>query len=93
MSASDPLSGPLSGPLDDARAVLASPALYDELTRRLAEALIARHAERLDLEDEADQAGAEVARRGEQLRELGADVPRTEWDGPGVRPATGLGGK
>lgn len=78
-----------SDPLDDARAVLASPALYDELTRRLAEALLAQRAERLDLEAEADRAGAEVAARGEQLRGLGADVPRTEWDGPGIRPATG----
>jgi hypothetical protein len=85
VSASDPLAA--------ARAVLASPALHDELTRRLAEALLAQHAERLDFEDEADRAGAEVARRGEELRALGADVPSTEWDGPGVRPATRPGGK
>jgi hypothetical protein len=75
-----------------ARKVLANPALHDALTLQLAAGLVELEQRARDFEDEADRAGAEVARRGERLRALGEEVERTEWDGPGVRPATKLDG-
>lgn len=74
-----------------ARAVLESPGLYNELTVQLARGLLKLYEQALrdrawaeDNEDEASHAGSEVARRGERLRSLGADVERTVWDGPGI---------
>ncbi|HWO17924.1 MAG TPA: hypothetical protein VNO30_04085 [Kofleriaceae bacterium] len=68
-----------SKPLDDAHAILV---VYDELMRHLTTGLIDLHARTRDLEDQVDRAGAEVARRGERLRELGEPVERTQWDRP-----------
>jgi hypothetical protein len=66
-----------SKPLDNAHAILA---VYDDLMRCLATGLLELYARTRDLEDEVDRARAEVARRGERLRALGASVERTEWD-------------